>query len=204
MGSAIELPLDVTITRLEIVAGHDGFLRGKPDPVLVMAAFVVVDGVATLVNRSLVVFKPAKPFPSTVAPEGSGGFQSRVLTVPTRCHYVLLVCALEEDDGAGVRRAYGAMDHPHEVTAWASADAEPAPSALGELGAARFPWTKAVPVELQLEGIAAATRCAGDKWVGATIVRVPPRTPPMRALFRLPFRSADRKNEWTAFVEITY
>jgi hypothetical protein len=191
------------LTCLEIARGHDGFLRGKPEPVVIVAAYLV-DGTTTyVVGRMLHRFKVTQPFPSEARSEATALPMSTV-TVPdeTTPRWVVLAIALEEDGGKDVQRLYGAVERYRALTVWTpdTRDVDPLPlHALPETE----DWNVPREVELSVEGATESALCQSDKWIGAVCWRIRARGGSKKSRFRLPFLAADGRNDWTAIVDIT-
>lgn len=171
---------------LEIARGDDGFLRGAPEPVLVAGLYVVGEGVA-LLTRQVVRFARPAEIPTTVIPEGAHELRSERYVAPGE-RFFGLVCALEEDDGRGVRRAYELLDEPGSLLCFRldAREPEPVPLAVAASAAATR------PVELLASGRPLADEVEGDDLVGAALVGMGRTWTTHRVRF------AARGNDWTA------
>lgn len=198
------LRLAVEVAQLEVVSGYDGPFGGKPEPVLVVGAYVVGRGQAVLLDRAIARFRPHGRYPSSAETLLPATFDADFVSREVDLHFVVLVCALEEDFGEDVRRLYGALEHPADLSVFASAQNDVAPVTLAEVARAGYPSEQVTAVDVLDAGVAVSTRCADDTWVGAALIRLSMRGKPAPSLYRLPFRSADRKNDWTAFATITH
>jgi hypothetical protein len=195
------------VDKLEIARGHDGLLRGPPDPVLAIAIYVGDPSTFRLLGRSLHRFHPRGSFPATVAPD-TELLPSGAIDVSTSFRYVAVAVALEEDGGVDVQRIYGALEHHRMLSVWAPDRAEPEPFSLVTLPDTAA-WTVPAEVDLVIDGVSASSSCASDKFIGAVCWTMQPRaevpTSAYRAsVYRLPFLSADRRNDWTALVAIAH
>src|SRR5688572_25110651 len=93
--------LIVRVESLEITRGHDGLLRGKPEPVLLLAVYRMAEvGGAMLVGRLLRRMRVEQAPPCVL------DVPSAELRYDTRLRgnerFALLLLAVEEDDGGGV------------------------------------------------------------------------------------------------------
>lgn len=177
--------LTSSLEALEIARGHDGLFRGEPEPVLVIGVFVDDQ----LAGRSRVPFQEVGKTPQTLLP--AAPHRLAVVVPPTCARVSLLLAALEEDDGRAVENMYSALERP--LRAWRPADLAPEPH---ELGAAAWPLGSVEVVELQLEGVDWREHLRGDDVVAAGLLVLPKEL--LRQVVRVPLRSPDGKNEWTA------
>ncbi len=200
----MNVSIAIEVAALEVVAGFDGLLGGKPEPALVLGAYAVGRGQAVLLDRAMARFLPKGRFPLTVSPVEPARLGARLVSQAEDLHFVLLVLAFEEDGGKDVRAFYGALEHPHELSVFASTQTEVSPLAVGEIRAAKWPLDQATPVDLLAEGSPASSRCSDDTFIGASVLHLSTRRRPATSLYRLPFRTADRRNDWTAFLRITH
>lgn len=200
----MNVTIAIEVAALEVVAGFDGLLGGKPEPVLVLGAYAVGRGQAVLLDRAMGRFLPKGRFPVTVSPEAPVKLGARLVSKAEDLHFVLLVLALEEDGGKDVRAFYGSLEHPNELSVFASTQAEVSPLGVGEVGAARWPLDQPTAVDLLADGSPASSRCTDDTFIGASVLHLSTRRAPATSLYRVPFRSADRRNDWTAFLRITH
>jgi hypothetical protein len=195
------------VDKLEIARGHDGILRGPPDPVLAIAVYVGDAATFRLLGRSLHKFHPRDSFPASVPPDREA-LPTGAIDVETGFRYVALAVALEEDGGVDVQRVFGALEHHRMLSVWAPHGAEPEPFSLSTLPETPE-WGVPVEIDLCIDGVSLSSSCASDKLIGAVCWTMSPRaelpTSAYRAsLYRLPFLSADRKNDWTALVAISH
>ncbi|MBX3193022.1 MAG: hypothetical protein KF819_38915 [Labilithrix sp.] len=195
------------VEKLEIARGHDGFLRGPPDPVLAVAVYVHDASTCRLLGRSLHRFRPSARMPSEVLPDVHP-IASGAIDANQDFRYLALVVALEEDGGRDVQRLYGMLEHHRLLSVWDEAHSEVEPFSL--LAVPReLAWFTPTPVDLIVDGASASTSCSSDKYIGAVCWAMQPRsdvpTAPLRpSVYRLPFLAADRKNDWTALLSISH
>ncbi len=200
----MEIELSIEIPSLEVVAGYDGPFGGKPEPALCVGAYAVGRGRAILLDRALARFRPQRPYPSKVEPLAAAKLGARLVSQADDLRFVVLVCALEEDFGNDVRHVYGALEHPDDLAVFVSAHREVSPVALAEVASAAYALDQATSVDVLESGVAMSSRCTDDTWVGANLLQLSSRAVSSSSLYRLPFRTADRKNDWTAFARITH
>jgi hypothetical protein len=190
-----------TLETLEIARGHDGFLRGAPEPVLLFGVYVT-DGVTVrLLGRSIHRFHPkSTEFPADVTTATTALPACRVSSAG-KFAFVVLAIGLEEDGGIDVQRMYGALEHHDNLSVWAAQRADVDPTPLSKLPRA---WNAPLAVELSIDGAAASASCHSDKWIGAVCWSMAPRPSAPRSQYRLHFLAPDRRNDWTALVHIAH
>ena len=186
------------IDKLEIARGHDGFLRGGPDPVLVAAIYAAAGGDFRLVGRSLHKFESKTEFPTEVKPNVVE-LPAVVIQADALARFLFLAIMLEEDGGKDVQRLFGAVEHQSMLSAWATDRTEVDPAPLATI-AANATFQTPTRVDLLLEGQPVANTCKSDKWIGAVCCALPARAPAARSLYRFPFLAPDRMNDWTLIV----
>ena len=191
------------MTCLEIARGHDGFLRGNPEPVLVVATYLAQAQSLQLVGRTLHRFRATSPFPSDATVDNrllpSGAVRVDTSHAP---HWIVLVAALEEDGGKDVQRVFGAVEHHTRLTLWRADGADLEPMSLLGLPA-NTDWQYPREVDLFVDGQTLGATCRSDRWVGAVCWTLTGVEGAGRARFRLPFVSKDERNDWTAIAEIS-
>ncbi|MCB9598913.1 MAG: hypothetical protein H6721_19960 [Sandaracinus sp.] len=101
-----------------------------------------------------------------------------------------------------MRRLYGALEHPHELSVFSHVAREVTPVSLGEVRTASWPVDQPTSVELLVDG--SPSRCKDDSLVGAVVLHLSARETSATSLYRMPFRTADRKNDWTVFLHVTH
>ena len=188
---SVRLALDC----LEVTRGHDGFLRGKPEPTLLIAAYRACGAhPLALVGRLLVRARLDCDIPCSVALgeqelhyDASFGEGERI---------VVLVLAVEEDSGAGVRALYAALETPDRFLLYDAASSEPAPRDLAEWGKARCLAPTAQPVEVLLGETSLMNLASSDDYVSAAAFSVGTHTH-CDEVWRLPFIAPDARNDWT-------
>ncbi len=189
-----ELRLD--IRGFEVARGHDGFLRGDVEPVVILGVFAVFGEMITLLERWHHQFQVSRPYPNQAR---SVVFQT-AHRIGQAAHFAFLAVALEEDGGEDIRRVYAALEAPEELQVWESGDHHPTPLKLTELHHHSFGLPSRVVLHDELGNF--GDRCASDKWIGASswVSAAPHGARHMRSHFR----SEDRLNDWTMEMVISH
>ncbi len=190
------------VVGLEIARGHDGLLRGDPEPVVVVGAYLLNPPYVQVVGRSLHRFQAHIPFPSTATTKDRSLPAGSIQMPKGAPRWVVLALALEEDGGLDVQRAFGALEHHAALSVWASEERDVEPYGLSTIPATPT-WFLPRAVQLQVDGAPFAGTCRSDKWIGAVCWMLEGREPPDRARYRLPFLAEDRRNDWTAVLDVT-
>lgn len=203
----------VALQRVEIKTGHDGLLRGKPEPVILLAAYAIscpaapapaTAGTAIFLGEAMARLRPSTPFPSQVAPlaDVAIAVDLRQVDAPAETGYLLILAlALEEDSSVDVQRIYKQLTSPQSLFLWDGAANIPLPIPLA--GAAQ--WMKQDTVGIYtvhlMNGAAdVAEQCRGDNFIAAQGVVAKLQTGPLAC--RLQFASADRRNDWVAWLQL--
>jgi hypothetical protein len=180
---------------LEVAKGHDGFLRGKPEPVLVCGLFDLLSERASLIARGIGRFTRPKEFPSTVTlsqPTLLEGKRHRSGAHPL----ALVVMAMEEDNGGDIQDAY-AMLQAHRELHVLETSCEPVALDIAELLRHPDHWLLPRHVDLLVDGHHFDQNCRKDKWISAAAFVIQKRAP-----HRVHLASTDGKNDWTALLEL--
>ena len=189
-----------SVTELEIACGFDGLLRGKPEPVVIVAAYMLDGQTTRTLGRALYRFAPETPFPSSCFPVMPTHIGVQVQhSAPIS--FAVVACALEEDGGEDVQSVYGALEHHRQLEVWPTADSSPTPLHVAELYDTPAEWRYPRRVNLMVEGRDIATACRSDKWVGCAAWAFQ-GSPQQKAEFRAPFQSPCKRNDWVALVRI--
>jgi hypothetical protein len=199
--------LYVELTALEMATGDDGLLRGMPEPVVILAAYLVTEATPERPARSkplgrlLVRLHPEGRFPLVVAPSESAALKARVRATPND-RIVLLAVALEEDSGKDVEHLYGHLIDASYLRVYEIDAAEPSPVTITELGA--LPVTTpplAHRVNVLVDGKDLRDTCKGDEFIGADVALLSPHK--SEEVFRAHFLPVDRRNDWTAILAVS-
>ena len=205
--------LRMELTALELASGHDGLLRGLPEPVILLGAFLLAGGRALPLGRCLVRLNPpVGRFPTTVTPA-----QPAVLRAKGRAsssaRIAVLALAVEEDDGKDVERIYAHLAEGKNVRVWNLEDTVPSPAALAELvpgpevpgspvaASALLPHPVATRVGVVVDEADLRDVCEDDELIGASLFVIP--TTRNEEAFRVHFTSGDKKNDWTALISVS-
>jgi hypothetical protein len=202
-GGASETPrrtLRVSLEGLEIARGHDGFLCGKPEPALLIAAYrACAAETASLVGRVLVRAKLEREMPCRVELGQQELRYGARFAASERL--LVLAFAVEEDSGAGVQALYAAFETPQQLLLYDALESEPVPRGLDEWARAECTAPVARAVEVLL-GEASLEQLAGsDDYVAAAAFSVGTRTH-CDEIWRLPFVARDTKNDWTLALRV--
>lgn len=192
--------LSLCVQGLEIARGYDGFLRGKPEPIVIVSAYVIQGSAVRTMGRSLHRFTPTRSFPSIVLPDVANPITARAGLDDDRTWFAIVALALEEDTGRSVQTLYGEVESHHALRVLPAAQDNPNLWSMTELSADHQMWRYPQPVHLLIGDRDAANVCDSDKWIGAAAWLMEARRDPCLSDFRLHFQSRDRRNDWTAFV----
>jgi hypothetical protein len=180
---------------LEVARGNDGWLRGNPEPVLLLAAGRIGPKGPHLESRHIARFPTPDVIPTTALPVD----QLRLTADHrgARSSFFLLALALEHDSGEDISRIYGALE---SLPRWSFVPHGPDPEPL-DLGEAcvRLGGV-ATRIEPMLDG--RHLTFEEDEMVGGAFIGAPTHES-KRATVRLHFLSPDEKNDWTARVILT-
>lgn len=196
--------LSLDLTSLEMAKGHDGLLRGDPEPVILFSAFHVTTHAALharALGRELVRLAPQGRFPLVVAPPKRATLRSPIRGID-RDRIVVVAFALEEDSGEDVTRLYTQLTDSSKIRLWDEGAPEPSPASIIEL-AARPPSTPPEASRMNALDDRADLRdaCTGDKFIGAGALILSPHRAEER--FRVRFVSQDHRNDWTALFTVS-
>ncbi|WP_437722130.1 hypothetical protein [Sorangium sp. So ce861] len=211
--------LRLDITALELASGHDGLLRGAPEPVLLVAAYLLFPpdpgapppapgapaGLAPPrpLGRTLARFSaPQGRFPAVLTLRGPLSFKARARARDDD-RILLLVLAVEEDTGKEVERLYAHLADAKHLRLWDLDAPVPSPSTLAELIAAPYLQGHAAPARVGVldDGGDLRDTCRGDDFVGASAALV--STARHEDALRFHVVSADGRNDWTAVTAVS-
>lgn len=195
----------VTLSRVEIKAGHDGLLRGKPEPVILLAAYLVDLEARSeplrFLGEAMARLHPSKPFPTQVVLDEEVKIAVELRQLSDGPHRLLvLALALEEDSSADVQRLYKRLATPDSLFLWDGAALIPTPVTLANAARWNREATGIYAVHV-MDGVAdVAEQCEGDAFIAAQAVIAELSTGPLDC--RLRFVAADRRNDWLAQLEV--
>ncbi len=185
---------------VEFVKGHDGFLRGKPEPELIFATYAQDDENISLLQTSRRTLEIQGGFPCVTSLPNRLVINARV---PRWARQIALLClAVENDGGTDASTLTAALAEPSAWKTRARDSSIAAPFALDELSVLRpTPAPTAMQVRLTFAGEEMAQVCKVDDWIAAALILLDARraagdTWIMRLL------SDDRKNDWKAKMEL--
>ena len=189
---------------VEMARGHDGLLRGHPEPVCVAAAWLVAGDEPTFLGRAVWRVPPLTgrfplrvDFPDDAA--ASGAMMSPAAS-PPGARVAILVVALEEDAGTGVTTAYATLGAPDALRLWRADSRVPDPLSIGALARSLDPDDElAAPVSLLTDHGDLASRIDGDDYLAAALI-TRPLGPKQRSDLRFHFVTDD--NDWTLVVDV--
>jgi hypothetical protein len=185
----------LTLETLEVARGHDGFLRGKPDPALLVAAYRSNGTTpASLVARL------------SLRVRLEGGIPCSVELGPRELRYdarfaaserlVVLVFAVEENSGEGLARLYAAFENPGQLLLYNSGESVPNPLTVDEWSRPECRAPSAHPVEVLFAGAALENISESDQFIAASAFSVACQARADES-WRLPFVGRDERNDWT-------
>ncbi len=194
--------VDVRVLDLEVAKGHDGLLRGPPDPAICLGLFAVHERRATPLGRAVVrVRLTTKTGPERASVDGEPPVRTK-FTFPTGSSVVVVMVALEEDSGHAVRDVFAALGDVEDLCLWRP-DRDVMPLHVNTLDDVVAPAGAAVGVDVAhtADGRGAFV---GDKWVGAGVVRLPVQDGRFERTVRFAVTAPDGKNEWTVGVGVRW
>jgi hypothetical protein len=187
--------LRLTLGSLEVARGHDGLLRGKPEPALLVAAYRTNSALpASLVGRMLVRVQVKSNMPCTIElGERELRYDARFALTE---RILVLVFAVEEDSGEGVAALYAAFETPGQFLLYAGGESIPSPIGLDEWARCECAPPAARPVEVLFGGESFENIAGADEFISASAFSVSSQVRADEA-WRLPFVARDQRNDWT-------
>ncbi|NMC69081.1 MAG: hypothetical protein GYA57_03315 [Myxococcales bacterium] len=198
---ASSVTVEVRLEALDLARAYDGPLRGAPEPALLCAAYAVPEATAPqMLARALERVAARGGCPQTVELG-----RTVLRTAAPREHadrLLLVLLALEEDAGADIADLYAALERPEQFTIFPPGPRVPEAVTLEDLlRVAPADPPRAEPVCVLRRGVDLVA-LRKDDWVGAALLRVRPAPGAEARLWRVPFVSADGRNDWTAVLRI--
>ena len=193
-------PLVGTLESVEFSRGHDGFLRGRPEPVLLFGVYLV-DAEATIpLARAIQRLSVAEPYPSLAPLAATVLFRTRVSRDATRV--IVLALAVEDDGGEDVRSLYAALVRDDAFSAWVVDDEMPQPAPLVEMHRQKpLRPPRAARVNILCDGVDLRDGCTRDEFVGACTIALDADRP-LDDEWHLHFLADDGRNDWTAHLRM--
>jgi hypothetical protein len=194
--------LRVMLERMELARGHDGLLRGGVEPRLLLAAFLMRSGKATLLGRSLTSVGTVTSYPHLSYVDE----QALWLGLPRRSEpgAVSLLClVLEEDSGRDIETLFGDLATPARFVGYDGHTDVPEPVPLAAMMAR--PSTQAPhaePIQLLRDGRPLEDTLRHDDWIAASVIRLELAQVNTSTRWSVEARSHDRRNDWTLWLQI--
>jgi len=190
----------LTLQTLEVARGHDGFLRGKPEPTLLVAAYRTNGSLpASLVGRTLLRARLESDMPCTVELgrhelkyDARFGISERLL---------VLAFAVEENNGDGVAALYAALETPERLLLYTTNESVPSPLSLEDWAKRECGAPSSPAVEVLLAGEAPETITGSDQFIAASAFSVLAHARSDEG-WRLPFLARDERNDWTLLARL--
>ena len=191
----LSLPrLQINLERIEIANMHDGFLRGDPEPCVVVGCYQLNGSEAESIGRALYRFSLKRPVPCDLSP------RQRLLDLPVMSeHFPLSVCVLlfafEENGGSDIRAAYQDLAAPASFFVWSESQSDPEPVRIGQ-HAFGLRANHCESVQVLRDGEAPHRGTRDDSWVGAASGVIKFTAQAQEGLLRYHARSHDGRNDW--------
>jgi hypothetical protein len=186
---------------LEVTRGYDGFLRGKPEPALLVAAYRTNGpALASLIGRLLVRAELKSEVPCSIPLEQLEIRYDARFALTERI--VVLVFAVEEDSGRGVQALYAAFETPEQLSLYNASESVPAPRGLDEWAREECVAPSAPPVEVLVSAGSAEQLARSDDYISASAFSVTTQTR-TDDLWLLPFLSQNELNDWTLVLRMS-
>lgn len=192
--------IDIHVRALEIARGFDGWLRGDPEPVLLLAVYAVAGSHRNLLARDCCRILSEGPFPKLLTLPQPMHLRAEVPLSPSLC-FVVVAIGLEEDADVETQRVYGLLERPEDLGFWSIHHHEPVPIGIVDLPRDQENWQYPRRTHLLADGRHVEGTCKQDKWIGCSAWSVFPRG--QQARYRAHFLSSDQKNDWTALIDVT-
>ena len=198
--------LTLSWSHLEIARGHDGLLRGKPEPVIVSAVYQLSVQQARLGGRWIHRCQCADnrfPANAPLARPAEDAKQNVTVSTSGNSVFLLLWLAIEDDNGNLVQEAYAKLERVKDIFLCPVASIDPAPLFLSYEGIRDLTLREPFALDLLIEGQHLSEQKAGDDWVGCMAAVFPADKAYFEDL-RVHFLSADERNDWTLPATIRY
>ncbi|MBT8496456.1 MAG: hypothetical protein KJO07_25640 [Deltaproteobacteria bacterium] len=193
-----EMSLELEVGKLEVVLGHDGFMRGHPEPVIAVAAYQLRGDALELVSRSLTHYAMTDPAPRWLVPREAAKVERH--RVDGEQPLLVLVVAMEEDDKDHVVQLYSELMHVHDLVVWDMGLGDAVPLSLADLPAGRTEMF-AGQVGLRTSSGPPIDWATRDDYVGSAAFWLRPRKK-MRRQVDCHLESRDGRNQWTVRVGV--
>jgi len=202
---AVLLPrLRVVAQTIEVASAvEESWLDGEADPCLLVGAYILHGEQLRHAGRALYRFRPERKPPCELVRD------DRILDVPVfyaqaPLEVLLLLLAVEENNGSDVRALYQDLAEPEALNLWRHDAREPRPLGLLEMLRARdFTTNVAERVKVLHQGSALSDRLSSDGWVGAAAARLELAGFGQSVGARFHTASEDRRNDWLTVVQVS-
>jgi len=196
--SSRALRVSFEIEALDIALGHDGLLRGSPEPTLLFGLYSVDGDEVATHGRYLFRFERPASLPGKVAARERIK-ESVVVPWSEAARLVVVALAVEEDSGRGLQTLYAELENGDAIVAWLEDGSSLEPMHVPELAAA-LPSDRPHRIHLLFEDRDPSQQLRGDDWIGAGLVWA--SLTPGRGRHRLHFVAPDGRNDWTAELDL--
>lgn len=193
----------VYLDGLELARGHDGLLRGRPEPVLVVGLYGVGDRGVTLLARDVVRFAVDAVPPLRASRVGESDFVGARTLAADASHCVALLVAIERDTGEDVREVFASLERADAWRVWSEGEPVPSPVELGALPPPAPGVAAVLDSHVLLEGRDLRDTLSDDDLVGAAAL-IFRDTGGAGVATRARFVSEDGRNDWTALVRLAH
>lgn len=187
------------LSMLEMARGHDGPMRGLPEPTLLVAVYLVAKTGDRLLARALRRFEPRRAMPQDITPHEDVAqlAEQRYRPVPDDKILVLAI-GVEEDASSDIEAIYADLPRLARWRAWPVDARVPHPEHLEEIARA-WPVEDPLPrrVHLMLSDEDLRDRVTKDDYVGASVLSVPAHLRHDETQ-RFVLTCDEEKNDWTA------
>lgn len=198
-GVGTVLRVQLRMEQLELAKGYDGFLRGEPEPTLLVAVYSATAAHTRLGGRYLYRFERPSGYPCKVSTREPTR-ESCTIVVDPGARLVILALAVEEDSGRGLQALYAELERGEGIVVWTADHVAPIPMHLHELDPHSVAPDLGHRVHVLLGERDPSQHLVGDDWVDAAMLHAAPTV--QRGLHRLHFCSGDGRNDWTAALEV--
>jgi hypothetical protein len=185
---------------LEVARAHDGFFRGNPEAVVMVAVYALEDA-PRIIARALWRFEqPVERLPTTVAARRPARPIAHPYAIESEAPVLLLAVGMEEDAGVDVRRVYSLLERTAHLHLWDQDEggSHPSPLSLQEVAQKLVRPTR---VRVLIDSVdLGMTQQPKDDYVGACAVSLVRAR--LLADHRMHLTDDEGKNDWTALLKV--
>jgi len=185
----------IEIHKLDIAKGHDGFLRGRPEPVVVFGVFLHAPSSLRLLDRKTCRFHRPHRFPGVASPQGALRFDL-LLDYETPAVIVCAGFAIEEDSGLDVAEMAAALDRWQRLRFEPVGDAPLPSGSLIEWADALLEHDAPRPFDVLIDNTPALERFRHDDWIACSLYAFSGQER-RQSNRRMHFTSHDGRNDWS-------